>query len=377
MSSGTTSSNVRRGTGAVLPVVVLALAAAGCSSGGLDQVPLPAPSIGPSYHLTATFANALNLPAKAPVKVNGADVGQVESMRAHDYNAVVTVRVRSGVSLPVGTTAELRSATPLGDVFIALTPPPDPAVAGGRTLRDGDAIPQSGTSAAATIEEVLTRAALLVNGGVIRDLTKVINGAGAELDGRGDRLADLIAETTQLVRTLSARSDQIRSAVRDAAALTDTVAAQQSTVNDAVAAAGPALDAIGSNTRNIVDLVGRLNRIALLLQKFPTINGTGGRSIVTDLNNLAAGLNTAATDPEANLDSLNKTFAIVGGKVANATGATADADIIQFALGTGPDPNFPGDPTAKVPDGTDWANFVGSLAYTLGRLHDRVIGPGR
>jgi phospholipid/cholesterol/gamma-HCH transport system substrate-binding protein len=376
MSSDTTRSSVRRGAGAVLPVVVLALAAAGCASGGLDQVPLPAPSIGPSYRLTATFANALNLPAKAPVKVNGADVGQVESMRAHDYNAVVTVRVRSGVSLPVGTTAELRSATPLGDVFIALTPPPD-AAAGGRTLHDGDAIPQSGTSAAATIEEVLTRAALLVNGGVIRDLTKVINGAGTELDGRGDRLADLIAETTKLVETLSARSDQIRSTVRDAAALTDTVAAQQSTVNDAVAAAGPALDAIGSNTQNIVDLVGRLDRIAVLLEKFPSINGTGGRSIVADLNNLAAGLNTAATDPEANLDSLNKTFAIVGGKVANGTGATADADIIQFALGAGPDPNFPGDSTAKVPDGTDWANFVGSLAYTLGRLHDRVIGPGR
>ncbi|MCX4095209.1 MlaD family protein [Nocardia sp. alder85J] len=361
---------------AVLAVPVLALAAAGCSAGGLDQVPLPAPSIGHSYRLTATFANALNLPAKAPVKVNGADVGQVESMRARDYAAVVTVRVRSEVSLPVGTTAELRSATPLGDVFIALTPP-DQAVTGGPVLHDGDSIPQSATAAAATIEEVLTRAALLVNGGVIRDLTKVINGAGTELDGRGDRLGDLIAQTTDLVRKLAARSDQIRTAVHDAAALTDTVAGQQSTLNDAVAAAGPALDAIGSNTRNIVDLVGRLSRISALLEKFPSINGTGKRSIITDLNNLAAGMNTAANDPRANLDSLNQTFAIVGAKVGNSTGASADADIIQLAVGAGPDPNFPGTPEARVPDQTDWANFVGSLAYTLGRLHDRVIGPGR
>ncbi|GAB2679128.1 MlaD family protein [Nocardia goodfellowii] len=352
------------------------LSASACSV-SLDKIPLPAPSVGThSYALTATFANALNLPTKAKVKLDGADIGEVESMRARDYNAVVALRIRSEVVLPAGTTAELRSATPLGDVFVALNPPPNP-LPGATALHDGDHIPQASTSAAATIESVLARAALLVNGGVIRDLTKVINGLGAEFGGRGDPLGDLIAQSTELMRTLSARSDQIRAVVSDTAALTDSIVAQQNTVNDAVAAAGPALTALSSDTQNIVDLAAQLDRIARNLQRFPSIQGTGQRSLVTDIDNLAAGLNAAAQDPGADLGPLLNTLAIVGGKVANAPAASVNADIAQLVLGAVPDPNFAGNPEARVPDQTDWVNFVGSLAYTLGRLHDRVIGPGR
>ncbi len=364
----------RRVSIALSATVLLAAPLTGCGV-GLDSVPLPAPSVGPhAYTLTATFANALNLPTKATVRLNGADIGQVESMAAHDYAAVVRLRIRAGVSLPAGTGAELRSATPMGDVFIAMTPPQHP---GDKLLRDGDSIPESATTAAATIEEVLTRAALLVNGGVIRDLTKVINGAGTELDGRGERLSDLINRTTALVRTLADRSDQIRGAVHAADTLTATVAAQQSTMNDAVAAAGPALQVVGDDTRSIVALASQLSSIAGQLDRFPSVNGTGKRSLVTDMNNLAAGLNTAAEDPRANLDTTLRTMSIVGGKDLDSTGASADADIMQFAVGAAPDPNFPGDPAARWPDATDWTNFVGSLAYTLQRLHDRVVGPGR
>ena len=366
------TGKLRGALGAAATVGVLTTAA--CSA-GLDSLPLPAPSVGAhTYLITAEFANALNLPTKAKVKLQGADIGEVEGMRARDFTAVVSLRIRSGVQLPVGTTAELRSATPMGDVFVALTPP---AAAGSALLHDGSVIPKSTTSDAATIEAVLSRAALLVNGGAVRDLAEVVNGLGADLDGRGNRLADLIAQTTTLVRTLSQRSGEIREAIRDTGILTDTIAAQQSTVDAAVAAAGPAVQAVGGNTRNIVDLAVRLSRIAGELERFPSVNGTGKRSLITDLNNLSAGLNAAADQPGIDLNVLNAAIGIVGGKVASSTGAGADADITQVAIGVVPDPNFPGNTDARIPERTDWANFVGSLAYTLRRLHDRVIGPGR
>ena len=75
------------------------------------------------YRLTAVFSNALNLPANAKVKLAGADVGELESMVAKNYTAVTTLRIMDGVRLPRGTTAELRSATPLGDVFVSVRPP--------------------------------------------------------------------------------------------------------------------------------------------------------------------------------------------------------------------------------------------------------------
>lgn len=92
---------------------------------GLAELPLPAPSQGKrTYPISAEFVDALNLPGKAKVRLSGADVGEVETMAVRDYTAVVTMQIASDVAIPHGTTAELRSATPLGDVFVALAPPP-------------------------------------------------------------------------------------------------------------------------------------------------------------------------------------------------------------------------------------------------------------
>ncbi|WP_330255244.1 MlaD family protein [Nocardia sp. NBC_00565] len=355
--------------------LALTLSCTACSV-RLDSLPLPAPGVdGDSYSLTATFSNALNLPMKAKVKLNGADIGEVESMVAKDYTAVVTMRIRSGALLPAGTTAELRSATPLGDVFVALTPPPhpDPSAA---NLGDGASIPLPSTAAAATIEEVLTRAALLVNGGAIANVTELVNNFGAAVGGRGDRLAELIAQTRQLLAGLAARSDQIRDVLATMGTLSSTLAAQQSAIADASAAAGPALQVIGDNTQNLVDLIGRINQMARQLAQFPSINGSNNQSLIANVNLLAQDLNNAAESPKANLDTLNLILPMIL-KVIDAQSSHVYADIVQLAIGAVPDPNFPGDPGARVPDQSDWANFVGSLAYTLNRLNQRLNGPGR
>ena len=110
--------------GVVAVVMAVCLTVSSCASEGLASLPLPAPGVDSGgYTLTAVFSNALNLPANAKVKLAGADVGQLESMVARNYTAVTTLRIMDGVQLPKGSTAELRSATPLGDVFVALKPP--------------------------------------------------------------------------------------------------------------------------------------------------------------------------------------------------------------------------------------------------------------
>jgi len=118
----------------VLPLAVAAcLGVSGCATEGLAGLPLPAPGVGSGgYELTAVFGNALNLPANAKVKLAGADIGQVETMVARNYTAVTTLRILDGVQLPQGSTAELRSATPLGDVFVAIKPPTPIAAEGSR-----------------------------------------------------------------------------------------------------------------------------------------------------------------------------------------------------------------------------------------------------
>ncbi|MBH0776311.1 MlaD family protein [Nocardia bovistercoris] len=359
----------------VIAAAVLASGVTGCSA-SLDQLPLPSPGLdSAAYSLTATFDNALNLPTKAKVRLNGADIGEVESMVARNYVAEVTLRIRSGVELPVGTTAELRSATPMGDVFVAVSPPKTPAP-DGAVLHDGATIPIENTSAASTIEEALSRASLLVSGSTLENLTHVVTALGEYVGGRGDRLAALITHTRSMLDTLATRSDQINHAVAGAAELSNTVAAQQNSINDAVAAAGPALEVVAENTDGLLDLVDRIHAITDQLARFPTIQGTNNGSMAEDIDLLAKGLADAAGHPDAELDALNSIIAVVM-KLTSSSSAHVVVDVNKLAAGAVPDPGFPGTPGARLPDTTDWTTFVGSLQYMLERLGGRLDGAPR
>ncbi|MEV0852104.1 MlaD family protein [Nocardia fluminea] len=350
----------------------ITLSATGCAT-GLDQLPLPAPGLGgDTYTLTATFSNALNLPEKAKVTLNGADIGQVESMSARDYTALVTLRITSSVRLPVGTSAQLRSATPMGDVFVAMKPPPviEPGTA---VLGDGGAITLESTSAASTIEEMLTRASLLVNGGTIQYLTTVVAALSEHVGGRGDRLAALLDETRALLGSLSDRTDQINGVLYAATDLSGTLAAQQATLADTVAAAGPAVEVLAENTDSLVTLVDRVHTITTQLARFPSVAGTNTTSMAANINQLAAGLNAAALNPQADLNAVNDMIKIVLKMISGPNGHVA-VDIAELAI---PDPANPGGAGGRAPDITDWTAFVGSLQHMIERLNGRLTGAPR
>ena len=347
------------------------LVLSGCAASSLDSIPLPAPSVGAdSYTLTATFANALNLPLKAKVRLGGADIGEVVSMNATDYTAVVTMRVRQGVELPIGSVAELRTATPLGDVFVAVQPP---AAAGPALLADGDRLGLGSTASAATVEAVLSSAAVLVNGGVVRDLTKVVNGLGRAAGDNGDTFGDLVRQSNRLTDTLSGRSEQIQTALADTAVLIDTMNSRQDSINDLLSAASPALGAV--DTRQLTDLVGTVGNMSAQLSKFPSLQGTDTRSVVGDLNALSGAFNDVVLSPDTSMVAMNRMLPPVV-KATSGTAIGAEATVAKLALGNLPDIGYLGDPEFHGPKRADWHFLVGSLKYTLFRLQERVVGRG-
>lgn len=339
---------------------------------GLDRIPLPAPSVGArTYPISATFDNALNLPFKAKVRLSGADVGEVESMAAKDYTAVVTMQIAADVQIPVGTKAELRSATPLGDIFVSLTPPP---AAGDRAvLEPGAVIPLDSTASAASVEEVLSTAALLVNGGAIRNLTKVVNGMGRAVGGKGDDLGEFLDASTRLIQNLSDRSAVVQRALSQTGDLAATMSARHQSIDAAIAAAGPALGAVADNTGRIVDLVAQVNRITLQLAKLPSVRGEPSRSMIADLNRLSAELNAASLEPNASLDQFNSMFGAVL-KVTNGTAAHVDIDLADLAIGGFADPYHPADAGSHAPTREDFRNMVGSISYELLMLRNKFWG---
>jgi virulence factor Mce-like protein len=362
---------------ALSAAVAAALVVSGCSTNGLASLPLPAPSVGDGgYHLTAVFSNALNLPTSAKVKLAGADVGQLEAMVAHDYTAVTTLRIMDGVRLPKGSTAELRSATPLGDVFIALKPPARIDVAAG-LLADGDTIGLESTSAAATVESVLSSAAIMVNGGAVRNFTNIINGLGKATGDQGQAFGDLVNKTNVVLGKLDARSDQISTALSETSRLADELDAKNQTLTELLSAAKPATDALASNTSAVADVVERLGDTSDQLTKFPSIAGsdTSGRSVIDDTNTIARAWNDVALAPDAALAALNRLMPpLVKATPSNAISTRISID--RLVLGSIPDAGFLGDPGLHGPKRYNWGQLIGTLKYTLLRLQERVVGQG-
>ncbi|OBH40977.1 MCE family protein [Mycobacterium mantenii] len=360
-----------------LTVVAAAMVTAGCATNGLASLPLPAPGLGSGgYSLNAIFSNALNLPMNAKVKLAGADVGQLESMVARNYTAVTRLRIRDGVQLPRGSTAELRTATPLGDVFVALKPPPDDP-ADGPLLRDGDTIGLDSTAAAATVESVLSSAAILVNGGAVRNFTNIINGFGKATGDQGQAFGDMIRKSNELLGRLDARSDQISHALTQLSRLADQLDAKNQTIGDLMAAASPATSALADNTSQLSNLAVQVGDTSRLLARFPSIGGTdtSGRSMIRDLNTIAGAANDVAVSPDTSWQSINRLIpALVKSTAGNSISVNVSVDKIM--LGSLPDIGFPGDIGLHGPHHYNVNLLVGTLKYTLWRLQERVVGRG-
>ncbi|SHU20686.1 MCE family lipoprotein Mce6E [Mycobacteroides abscessus subsp. abscessus] len=367
------NSSIRRAR--VLTAMGTIAILSGCST-GLESLPLGAPSVGGgTYRLTAVFVNALNLPAHAKVKISGTDVGEVDTIQARDFTAHVTMRIRSDISVYAGATAELRSATPLGDLFVAIrsdhgtTPNALP-------LADGAAIPLSDTSAGATVEELLSSAAVLVNGGVVRSLTHILNGAGSAVGDSGAKIAELLRQSNELVRRLNARSAQIKDALGQTSKLAAAVSVRQDTINNALSAADPAIAAIADNKDQILTLIDAVARVTRQLLRFPSLQGTDTRGLIADINAVSKAFNDASVDPATSLTSFNRVIPRVL-KLTSGANLHASGDVEQLVLGALPDMNYPGDPMAHGPDGTDWHAMIGSLRYQWNLLLNRIYGPNR
>ncbi len=372
-----TTARRTRSPAIVAIIAATAVVSSGCATNGLASVPLPAPGVSSAgYRLTAIFANALNLPSKAKVKLAGADVGEVESMVARNYTAVTTLRISAGVQLPAGSRAELRTATPLGDVFVALQPPPatQPNAA---MLHDGDTIGLQSTAASATVESLLSSAAVLVNGGAVRNFTNLINGVGRATGDRGQALAGLIRKSNRLLGTLDSRSGQMSTAMTEMTRLAGEIDAKERTITDLITAAGPGTDALAANTTELSNLAVQAGDTARLLARFPSIGGTdtSGRSMIRDLNTLAGAFNDVAVSPDTSWLPLNRMLPpLIKSTSGFAVAGAGSAD--RLVLGSIPDIGFGGDIGLHGPHRYNWNQFIGSLKYTLWRLQERVVGRG-
>ncbi|MBJ8344435.1 MlaD family protein [Antrihabitans sp. YC2-6] len=196
-------------------VVALLLAAAvtlnGCAFDP-SSVPLPGTTVsGETYRVRIEFENALNLPARAKVASNGIRVGTlravtlVDPTEAHDGYVVADVDIAKSVKLPSATTAELRQATVLGDIYIALITPSngfdDP-------IPDGGTITRKQTKPALQIEDTMAGIATFVQGGAIHEMQDIITRMNSVLPADPKETARIFQVVGADVEDVSVHLDQ-------------------------------------------------------------------------------------------------------------------------------------------------------------------------
>lgn len=256
---------MRRVFRAGLLALVLAVGLTGCNL-SLEDVPLPSIVSGPTYRVTAVFANALGLPDQAAVKLDGAVVGEVETVTARGYTARVTMRIRRSVVLPSNVRAEIQFSSPMGEAFVALTPP---QAASGTTLHDGGVIGVSSTDAAPSATDLLATLSTVVSGGTFADLSTIVQQLKIALAGNTGNVRSLIENLDGTLRDLNAHTVTFEAALTAMSRTSAELAHDRSLLSAAIAGFAPTIRVLRSQTDQALRLMTELRRLS----------ASGGRTI--------------------------------------------------------------------------------------------------
>ncbi len=275
---------------AVLAVAVT-FGLAGCGV-GYKQLPLPGSKIrGDVFQVQATFDQALNLAQGAQVRVNGVAVGRVKSVEAKNYQALVTMDIRDGTEIPSDSTARLRYDTPLGELIIQVTP-------GGsaRDLVDGGQFQIDKATTAPTVEDTLSAASTLINGGRLGELQIIVEELNATVGGREEKLRHSTEQVAKFLQDANASTGDLHRTLVALREVSEVLDDQRGTIRKALDDIGPAAETLSDSTEDIVTLLERADELARTGQRLATKVDEPLLQILAQLGPIAD--QVASTQPE-------------------------------------------------------------------------------
>lgn len=358
---------------------------AGCSflpSVTVEDLPLPAPGgIRNPITLSASFEDALNLPQRAKVRLRGSDVGEVTDISVAPpspdcdpadpkielctYRADVKMNIDSAARIPVGTGAELRQATPLGDVFVALVPPEDDTqgvLTNGQTLTGP-------TGAAATVEDLLISMTAVVDSGSINSVTRIFTELSEALSYRSDEFAGAITEFTTALTRFNDNSKLVDDAIAQTAEMTQLFADGKDQITAAVNKLGPAIDSVNGQMDLILSTLSKSNQVTGATVDFLDSDEENLIEMLGHLNDLAIALNTTAPK----LGPLSDTLATLvprWSRSMSSSAAAVSAKIFWLSPGAG----F--DSASRLPELDDLDMGMEALEQTINNMIARLTGTG-
>jgi phospholipid/cholesterol/gamma-HCH transport system substrate-binding protein len=280
------------------------LAAPGCGFRGAESLPLPGgPDLGNDpYEIQIDFTNVLDLVPHSVVKVNDVSVGEVTAVDLDGWHAQVTVQVRRDVNLPDNAIATISQTSLLGEKFVALSRPAQEPAAG--RLSQGDVIPLSRTSRTTEVEEVLSALSALVNGGGIEQISTITRELNTAMDGRTDRIRQVLRQVDTFVGTLDRHRDSINRAIESIDRLTARLAADKETIAETIESAAPAVRILNQNRADLTKMLVSLSKLGDTATRVINQSRDDLLANLRALQPILSNLNEAGTDLPNGLEML-------------------------------------------------------------------------
>jgi phospholipid/cholesterol/gamma-HCH transport system substrate-binding protein len=262
------------------------------SCASLQSLPKVSGLDAPTYPVYAVFANVLNLPDQAQVRVGAQVVGQVGSISTKDYQADLTLDIKKSVRLPVGTIAQVRFDDPLGDEYILLQPPSTPSTPSGpsattadssRFLAPGAHIPDSSTSTAPSVEDTFGALSLVLNGGGINQLQTIIGQLNDTFNGNQTPIHSFLTTIDDGVSSLAGGRAAIDGALASISNLSGKLNGGAPTIANGIDALAPAVGVLASENRQISGLLTQLSTLGAVGTR---IAQESGQNAVNDAHDL-------------------------------------------------------------------------------------------
>lgn len=260
---------MRRRTAAFAVTTALSLVSAaglaGCSFGGVQDIPLPGGANlgGHPYTVRAQFADVLDLVPQASVRVNDVAVGRVTKIvLARDgWSAMVTMKVNGKVKLPANAYAHLEQSSLLGEKYVQLAAPPAGEAATGH-LTNGAVIPAAHTNRNPEVEEVFGALSLLLNGGGIQQLKTISVELNKALTGNEPQIRGMLTHLDTLVADLDAHKRDITDALDGVNRLSATLAARDGQIGTVLTGLSPGLKVLDRQRGQLVTMLRSLDTLS-------------------------------------------------------------------------------------------------------------------
>ncbi|WP_333473490.1 MCE family protein [Lolliginicoccus lacisalsi] len=182
---------------------------------GIYTIPLPGGAdLGSDpISVTAEFDQVPEVFPDTMVKVNGVNVGMVDDVNLSDggWNAIISIRLREGLELPVNSVISIQQTALLGEKFVAIEPPEgdrSPEV-----IEDGHYIPPDNSRVQIEIEDIFGALSLLLNGGGVAQIQPILDELEKAFGGREPQIKSLLQETNTLVNSLNNQRGEIQRAL--------------------------------------------------------------------------------------------------------------------------------------------------------------------